>query len=97
MILALIAMFAPQGLLIVGATLLIVGSLMVLAGFFAGAYGAFSEDSLYGFLYLAIPFYAGYYMVTRWDDLWRWFACATAGIVLISAGSAILRSAGLEV
>ncbi|WP_435008108.1 hypothetical protein P12x_005383 [Tundrisphaera lichenicola] len=95
--LALIAMFAPRGMMIVGGTLLIVGSLMILAGYFAGAYGAFSEDFLYGFLYLVIPFYAGYYLVTRWDDLWRWFACATGGIVLISAGGAILRAAGLDV
>ena len=56
---------------------------MVLVGFGAGAYGAFREDVLYGFLYLAIPLYTAYYIVTRWDDLWTWFACSTLGVGLV--------------
>jgi len=30
-----------------------------------GAYGAFSEDVIYGILYVVIPLYTGYYIVTR--------------------------------
>ena len=60
-ILAAVALLVPNGLLIVGCVLLVLGMLMVLAGYAAGAYGAFHEDFLYGFLYMVIPFYAAYY------------------------------------
>ena len=63
-----IALFAPQGTLIAGSTLMVVGSVMVLAGYGVGAYAAFGEDFLYGFLYLVIPLYTAYYLVTRWED-----------------------------
>jgi len=45
----------------VGCVLMAVGSLMVLAGYGVGAYGAFREDFLYGMLYLLVPLYAAYY------------------------------------
>ena len=64
-----------------------VGGLLVPVGYFAGAYGAFCEDVLYGFLYLAIPLYAGYYLVTRWEDLWIWLTCSTRGSGLGPGGN----------
>ena len=92
---AAIALFAPRGTLIVGCLLLILGSVMVLVGFGAGAYGAFHEDLLYGVLYLLVPLYAAYYFLTRWDDLWVWFACSTAGVALVVFGTEILRWNGV--
>jgi hypothetical protein len=86
-----IALLAPRGTQIVGCFLLILGSAMVLVGFGVGAYGAFREDFLYGFLYLVVPLYAAYYLVTRWDDLWAWFACSTAGVALVMLGTEMLR------
>ena len=77
--------------------LMALGMLMVLAGFGVGAYGAFHEDSLYGFLYLVIPLYTAYYMLTRWDDLWVWFACSTAGAGLVLLGAVIIEWGGLPV
>ena len=35
--------------------------------------------------------------VTRWDDLWPWFACSTAGVALISLGTEMLRWGGVGV
>ena len=92
---AAIALFAPRGSLIVGSLLLTLGSVMVLVGYGVGAYGAFREDLLYGILYLLVPLYAAYYLVTRWDDLWVWFACSTAGVALISLGTEMLRWNGV--
>jgi hypothetical protein len=92
--LAAIALVAPRGTTIVGFVLLALGSLMVLVGFGAGAYGAFREDFLYGFLYMAIPLYTAYYLVTRWDDLWPWFACSTLGVGLVLLGTEMLRWSG---
>ncbi len=94
-VLAGIALFAPHGVLVVAWILMGLGCAMILLGFAVGAFGAFSEDFLYGFLYLILPFYAAYYMVTRWDDLWIWFACMTAGVGLASLGIEMTRWAGV--
>jgi hypothetical protein len=95
--LVVIALVLPQGTLIAGCILLALGGLLVLLGYLAGAYGAFCEDFLYGFLYVMIPLYAGYYIVTRWDDLWVWFTCATVGVGLVFLGTEIVRWAGVSV
>ena len=89
------ALFAPRGTLIVGCLFLILGSMMVLVGYGVGAYGAFHEDILYGILYLLVPLYAAYYLLTRWDDLWVWFACSTAGVALVLLGTEMLRWNGV--
>jgi predicted Zn finger-like uncharacterized protein len=85
------ALFAPHGVVLAASAMLILGMAMVLVGYGAGAYGAFSEDFLYGLLYLVFPFYTAYYLVTRWEDLWFWFACSTAGVGLVLVGTQILR------
>jgi hypothetical protein len=95
-VLFLIAVIAPGGVVIVGRVLLIAGMGMVILGWGAGAFGAFSEDLLYGLLYVLIPLYTAYYLVTRWDDLWRWFACSTTGVGLVVVGTEILRWSGVE-
>ena len=92
---AAIALLAPGGLLIAACTVILLGCLMILAGFAVGAYGAFSEDVLYGFLYLLIPLYTAYYMVTRWDDLWFWFACMTLGVGIVLLGIEMARLGGV--
>jgi hypothetical protein len=95
--LAAILVFVPNGSLIAGCALMALGSAMVLAGFAVGAYAAFCEDFLYGFLYLLIPLYTAYYMITRWDDLWVWFACSTAGVALVWLGTELARWGGVVV
>lgn len=92
--LAAVALIAPSGVLIVGNVLLALGSGMVVVGYFAGAYGAFCEDFLYGVLYLGVPLYTAYYLVTRWDDLWVWFACSTAGVAVVLLGTGLVQWAG---
>lgn len=95
LVLAGIALFASHGEIIVAWVLMALGCAMILLGFAVGAYGAFSEDFLYGFLYVVIPCYSAYYMVTRWDDLWIWFACMTGGVGLASLGVEMTRWAGV--
>src|SRR5256885_1969033 len=53
-VLAVVGLFAPNGTLIVGCVLMGLGSSLVLLGYAAGAFGAFSEDFLYGFLYIVV-------------------------------------------
>ena len=83
-----------DGTWLAGCILVAVGGIMVPMAYFAGAYGAFSEDSLYGLLYLLIPFYAGYYLVTRWEDLWIWITSASVGVGLVLIGTELIRWAG---
>jgi predicted Zn finger-like uncharacterized protein len=90
-----VALFAPRGMVIVGCILVTLGMVMVLVGFSAGAYGAFCEDFLYLILYLFIPLYTAYYLVTRWEDLWRWCVCSTCGVGLVLIGTEILRRSGV--
>jgi len=97
LILTAIALLAPHGTWLVGCVLMAIGGILVPVAYFAGAYGAFSEDSLYGLLYLLIPLYAGYYIVTRWEDLWVWVACATLGVGLVLLGTEMVRWAGAPV
>jgi hypothetical protein len=92
---AAVALFAPNGLLIAACAVIALGCVLILVGYAVGAYGAFSEDFLYGFLYLVIPLYTAYYMVTRWEDLWVWFACMTTGVGLILLGIELARWGGV--
>jgi predicted Zn finger-like uncharacterized protein len=87
--------FADRGVMIAGMILLAVGMVMVLVGFAVGAFGAFSEDFLYGFCYLVFVPYTAYYLVTRWDDLRRWCICATVGVGFVTLGTAMLQWAGV--
>jgi transcription elongation factor Elf1 len=97
LVLTAIAFLAPNGTWLVGCILVAIGGILVPVAYFAGAYGAFSEDSLYGLLYILIPLYAGYYLVTRWEDLWIWITCATVGVGLVLIGTEMVRWAGAAV
>ena len=76
-VLTAIAFLAPNGTWLVGCILISIGGILVPVAYFAGAYGAFNEDVLYGLLYITIPLYTAYYLVARWEDLWIWITCAT--------------------
>jgi hypothetical protein len=96
-VLVLIMLLAPNGTTIAGGILLVLGSVMILMGYGAGAYGAFHEDLLYGLLYVTIPLYTAYYLVTRWEDLWVWLTCSTVGVGLILLGTELIRWAGAPI
>ena len=91
LILIAIALLAPHGTWLAGCILMATGGVLILVGHLAGAFGAFSEDFLYGLFYLLIPLYTAYYIVTRWDDMWVWFACSTVGAGLSMAGIELVR------
>lgn len=92
-VMVLVSWLVPKGSLIVGLFLLGIGFLMFLAGFFVGAFGAFSEDFVTGMLYLFIPPFTGYYIVTRWDDLRPWFITLSVGVGLVTISGWVLESA----
>ena len=97
LVLTAIAFLAPDGTWLVGCILMAIGGILVPVAYFAGAYGAFSEDILYGLLYITIPLYTAYYLVTRWEDLWIWITCSTVGVGLVLIGTEMVRWAGATV
>ena len=97
LILSAIAFLVPDGTWSVGCILMAIGGMLVPAAYFAGAYGAFSEDVLYWLLFITIPLYTAYYLVTRWEDLWIWIICATVGVGLVLIGTEMVRWAGAAV
>jgi hypothetical protein len=90
-----VARSIPNGTIVAGLSLAAIGLLMMLVGFGVGAYAAFCEDFLNGMLYLFIPIYTAYYLVSNWDEMWRWFLIMTAGAGLILMATSIM-SAGVE-
>ena len=91
----LVAVLLPNGTLIAGISLAGIGLVLLLVGYGVGAYAAFCEDTLNGFLYLFIPLYTGYYLVSNWDEMWRWFLLSSVGVVILALAVMVME-AGVE-
>jgi hypothetical protein len=89
-----IALIAPDGVWLAGCILMAAGGLLVLIGHLGGTYVAFTEDFVHGVLYLTIPLYTAYYIVTNWDDMWVFFACSTVGAGMAALGVTLVEWAG---
>ena len=68
-VMAALALVFPALAIGVGAILALAGMLLTCGGYAMGAYAAFSEDFLYGFLYLVVPLYTAWFLVSRFDEL----------------------------
>jgi phage FluMu protein Com len=64
----------------------IVGTLLNFGGGMKMLGNAFSEDAMCGFMYLFIPFYALYYLVSRWDENSRTFFVQLSGFFTMVTG-----------
>jgi hypothetical protein len=88
---ALIAAFVPAVRAPIGVALALPGVLLCLYGYASGAYIAFTEDDLHGWLYLLFPFYAAYYLVSRWDEMSSRLIMVVLGLVLCGIGGKMLE------
>jgi hypothetical protein len=74
-------------------------ALQILGSFISLIYGlrmlivAFKESALCGFLYMFLPFYALYYLITRWDRMGGLFLMSLVGSVICGAGMALIALA----
>jgi hypothetical protein len=91
LILLVLATLFPTVRTGVGMLAAAVGVILFLYGFASGAYIAFTEDFLYGFFFVAVPVYAAYYFVSRWDEMRSRLAMVVVGLVLMSAGAWVLE------
>jgi hypothetical protein len=74
------------GVLLAVAAVAVAGSLYLI-GTIGMIVVPFSEDVVCGLLYLFLPFYGLYYLLTRWEAMRRWFLSSFAGAgIMIVAG-----------
>jgi hypothetical protein len=81
-----VVLLVPTARTIAGILLAVIGMGALLVGYGIGAYAAFSEEILYGFLYLFIPLYTGYYLISRLEGTWPFLAAMAGGAALITVG-----------
>ena len=91
-VLGLLTVFLPTARKPVGAAIAIPGLLLCLYGYASGVYIAFTEDDLHGWLCLLFPFYAAYYIVSRWDDMRSRLVMVVAGLAMLAIGPRMLES-----
>jgi hypothetical protein len=91
-VLALVAEFVPSTRWAVGVALTVPGLLLCLYGYASGVYIAFTEDDFHGWLCLLFPFYAAYYLVSRWDDMSSRLIMVVVGLVLLGIGGRLLEA-----
>jgi hypothetical protein len=92
LLVALVAMFVPSVRMPLGVALALPGLVLCLYGYASGAYIAFTEDDFHGWLYLLIPFYAAYYLVSRWDDMSSRLIMVVIGLALLGIGGRMLET-----
>lgn len=91
-VLAIVALFVPRMMVVVGSVLALVGVILTLYGYVTAIYIAFTEDDLHGWLVLIFPFYAAYYLVSRWDEMKSRLVMILIGLALSSAGSWMIET-----
>ena len=90
-VLVFIAVFVPGARLNIGRAIALAGLILFFYGYGSGAYIAFTEDDLYGWLYLLFPPYAAYYYVSRWDEMNSRFVMLILGLAMLAGGGHLLE------
>ena len=91
-VLALLGYFVPSVRKWAGVSLALPGLLLCLYGYATAVYIAFTEDDFYGWLFLIFPFYAAYYVVSRWDEMRSRLIMVGIGLVLLTVGANFLEA-----
>lgn len=72
-----------------GVGLLFLGYVVVLVGNVALIVQAFREDIVVGLLFLFVPFYPLYWLISRWDEARTWFGVSMAGVLIAAFGAGL--------
>jgi hypothetical protein len=91
LVLVIVALFVPGTRINIGRAVALAGLVLFVYGYGSGAYIAFTEDDLYGWLYLLFPPYAAYYFVSRWDEMSSRLVMLIVGLTLLSGGGMLLE------
>jgi hypothetical protein len=86
-VLAALALLVPKLAVVLGAILAMIGIVLVVGGYAVGAYVAFSEDFIFGALFLLVPIFTAWYFVSRFDEMKAPLAAVCLGLgLLVVAG-----------
>jgi hypothetical protein len=80
-----VACTSRAGLLVVAGGSVLVGMIMMAIGGIGLIVIAFTESVACGLLYLFVPFYCLYYVITRWADTKRFFLLSLGGWLMVIA------------
>jgi hypothetical protein len=94
LVLIILAVFVPDTRINVGRAVALAGLILFVYGYGSGAYIAFTEDDLYGWLYLLFPPYAAYYFASRWDEMSGRLVMLIVGLTLLTGGGRLLENEG---
>jgi hypothetical protein len=81
----IVACTSQAGLLVVAVGSAFAGLIMMVVGGIGLIVVAFMESAVCGLLYLFVPFYGLYYVITRWEDTRRFFLLSFCGWFLVIA------------
>ncbi len=90
--LVVVAIVMPTARMNIGRIIVLAGLVVFLYGYGSGCYIAFTEDDLYGWLYLIFPPYAAYYFVSRWDEMRSRLVMLVVGLALLTGGGRLLEA-----
>jgi DNA-directed RNA polymerase subunit RPC12/RpoP len=90
-VLVILAIFVPSTRMNVGRGIALTGLILFVYGYASGCYIAFTEDGLYGWLYLIFPPYAAYYFLSRWDEMSSRLVMIVIGLTLLVGGGRLLE------
>jgi hypothetical protein len=91
-VLVVVGYFVPSARRLSGLALALPGLLLCLYGYATAVYIAFTEDDFYGWLFLIFPFYAAYYVVSRWDEMRSRLIMVGLGLALLAVGGNFLEA-----
>ncbi len=91
-VIALLGYFVPGARKWAGVSLALPGLLLCIYGYATAVYIAFTEDDFYGWLFLLFPFYAAYYVVSRWDEMRSRLIMVGIGLALLTVGGKFLEA-----
>ena len=91
LVLVILAFLVPGTRMNIGRVVALAGLILFVYGYGSGAYIAFTEDDLYGWLYLLFPPYAAYYFVSRWDEMSSRLVMLVVGLTLLAGGGRLLE------
>ena len=83
LLLGIVGIFWTPALALLSIGGMIIGMALCLVGGVACLIAAFNEDPICGVMWIFVPFYSLYYVITRFADISRWVAMWGAGVAVV--------------
>ncbi len=85
-LMCLVGFFVPAVQTVLGGGTALVGGGLLLVGGIGIIMAAFEEDVMCGVMYMVVPFYPLYFVITRFGDVWKMLLMQVGGTMLLVVG-----------